>query len=391
MRILFTFIGGLGHFGPLQPIARACASSGHDVAVACSGGLTARVETAGFLALATSAPRPASPQGRDMTQLAPVDAHAAEIEFAENFAGKGARRHAGAIQKHIGEWQPDLVVRDEADFGSAIAAEVCGVPVATVLVLASGMLIRPDLISAPLAALRAEYGLSPDPGLSVLTRGLVLSPFPVSFRSPDSPVRLPESTFAFRAGPSPMDSTLRTHPSRKSVYVTLGTVFNSCSGDLFDRLLAGLADVDADVVMTVGRDVDPAAFGPQPDHVRIEAFVSQADLLPTANLVVSHGGSGTLMATLTHGLPSVLLPLGADQPHNAARAEALGVARTLDAVTATPDAIRRSVDDALQDAAALHRTRRIAEEISALPDVGHTLPLLMQLQASNRQPPIPAE
>ena len=178
--------------------------------------------------------------------------------------------------------------------------------------------------------------------------------------------------------------------SRKSVYATLGTVFNSGSGDLFDRLLAGLAEVDADVLVTVGRDVDPAAFGPQPDHLHIKRFVPQADLLPAANVVVSHGGSGTLMATLAHGLPSVLLPLGADQPHNAARAEVLGLARTLEATTATPDAIRRSVDDALQDRVALRRTRRIAEEIGSLPGVEQTLPLLEHFQASNQRPPTPA-
>ena len=60
---------------------------------------------------------------------------------------------------------------------------------------------------------------------------------------------------------------------RPLVYVTLGTVFNARSGDLFERLLAGLADVPADVLVTVGRDVDPAEFGPQPAHVRVESYV----------------------------------------------------------------------------------------------------------------------
>ncbi len=384
MRILFTFIGGLGHFDPLEPVARASVAAGHDVAVACSGGLTDQVGVRGFLGLATSLPRPPGPRTRDLAPLLPVDADAAEVEFAENFAGKGARRHAEAVQEHLHAWRPDLVVRDEADFGSAIAAEVLGIPVATVLVLASGMLVRPDLVSPPLAALRSAHGLPPDPGLSMLTRGLVLSPFPASFRSPDSPLPLPETTFAFRSGPSMTSPAPRAFGSRRCVYVTLGTVFNSGSGDLFERLLAGLAEVDAEVVVTVGRDVDPTEFGPQRDHVRIESFVPQADLLPAADLVVSHGGSGTLMATLAHGLPSVLLPLGADQPHNAARAQALGLAWTLDAATATPDTIRRSVEAALGDRAARDRTGLVAEEIGTLPRVEHTVPLLERLHASTR-------
>jgi UDP:flavonoid glycosyltransferase YjiC (YdhE family) len=310
-----------------------------------------------------------------------VDAHAAEVEFAENFADKGARRHAVAVQERIQEWRPDVVVRDEADLGSAVAAEVTGVPAATVLVLASGMLIRPELVSPPLAALREAHGLPPDPELSMLTRGLVLSPFPPSFRSPASPLPLPQTAFSFRNGDR--IATLRPTSSRKRVYVTLGTVFNSGSGDLFERLLAGLADVEADVVVTVGRDLDPAELGPQPDHIQVERFVPQAEVLPRADLVVSHGGSGSLLATLAHGLPSVLLPLGADQPHNAARAEELGLARTLDAATVAPDAIRRAVDETLHDRAVLDRARRVADEIGALPPVEETVALLEGLTAAS--------
>jgi hypothetical protein len=306
---------------------------------------------------------------------------AAEVEFAENFADKGARRHATAIQEHIRRWRPDVVVRDEADLGSAIAAEVLGIPTATVLVLAAGMLVRPDLVSAPLASLRAEHGLPPDPGLAMLTRGLVLSPFPLSFRSLVSPVPLPETTFAFRSGDR---VTLTARASRKRVYMTLGTVFNSGSGDLFERLLAGMAHIDADVLVTVGGDIDPAEFGVQPDHVRVERYVPQTEVLRSTDLVVSHGGSGSLMATLAHGLPSVLLPLGADQPHNARRAEELGLARTLDAATATPETIRRSVSEALEDQATLERARRVADEINNLPAVDETLPLLEALHKAKR-------
>ena len=53
---------------------------------------------------------------------------------------------------------------------------------------------------------------------------------------------------------------------------------------------------------------------------------------PALRLVVSHGGSGSVVGALAHGLPMVLLPLGADQPQNARRCAELGVARVLDAV-----------------------------------------------------------
>src|SRR5205085_262236 len=139
------------------------------------------------------------------------------------------------------------------------------------------------------------------------------------------------------------------------------------------------ADVDADVLVTVGRTVDPAAFGRQPDHVRVEQFVPQAEVLADVDLVVSHGGSGSLSAALGHGLRSVLLPLGADQPHNARRAEELGLATVLDAATASPDAIRAAVTESLLADTA--PARRLAAEIDGLPGVEDTAPVLEALSS----------
>lgn len=101
--------------------------------------------------------------------------------------------------------------------------------------------------------------------------------------------------------------------------------------------------------------------------MHVERFVPQAEVLPSVDLVVSHGGSGSLAAALAHGLPSVLLPLGADQPHNAMRAEELGVATSLCAATATPDAIADRVRTVLADPAMTERCRAVADEMRTRP------------------------
>ena len=88
------------------------------------------------------------------------------------------------------------------------------------------------------------------------------------------------------------------------------------------------------------------------------------------------------MATLSHGLPSVLLPLGADQAHNA-RAEELGLARILDAATATPDQILETVTQALRDRETLEQARLVADEIDRLPSVEQTVPLLEALPVAS--------
>ncbi len=365
MRLLCTFVGGLGHLAPLLPVARAARDAGHEVAIAGSGGLVPRIEEEGFAAYATSeTSHHAAAVGRDPAPLAVMDARASEVEFAQNFASRGARRMAGAIPAVIEDFGPDLVLRDETDLGTTVAAELAGVPVATHLVLASGLLVRPELVAPELDAVRLEHGLDADPGLSRLTSGLVLSDAPRGFRSPHAPLRL-EPTH-YRSGAAVRSDRTGTRPR---VYATLGTIFNKTSGNLFERLLDGLGALDADVVVTIGRGLDPADLGAQPPHVRVVPFVPQSEVLPGVDVVVSHGGSGSLVAALAHGLPSVLLPLGADQPHNAVRAAELGLASSLDAADATPAAIAEQGATVLRDDAMRARCGAVADAVRALPDV----------------------
>jgi len=164
-----------------------------------------------------------------------------------------------------------------------------------------------------------------------------------------------------------------------AIHFTLGTIYNMESGDLFQRVIAGLRDLPIQLIMRVGRDIDPAAFGPQAAHVRIERFVPQALLLPRCDLVVSHGGSGSVTSALAHGVPMVLIPLGADQPLNAARCEALGVARVLDAATATSQAVRDAVSRVLEDPSYRENAERIRDEIAALPGPEYAVTLIQRL------------
>ena len=356
MRILFGFTGGSGHFRPLVPLARAAVAAGHTVTFACGGPMVATVEKTGFPALATSPPHDSPPER--LSLLAP-DAQREERDLRENFARRGARQSAPVLLRLAAQWRPDVVVRDEADFGTALAAEKLGLPCAVVVVLAAGGFLRPDVVAEPLHELRAEHGLPADPRLEMLSGDLVLAPFAPSFRDPGHP--LPSTALHYRQGP-PL-----ARAAGNTVYFTLGTVFNTESGDLFSRVLTGLHDVRAGVVATVGDHLDPAEFGPQPAHLRIERFLPQEELLPHCAAVVSHGGSGSVLGSLAHGVPSVLLPMGADQPHNARRCAALGTARALDPVTVTPGEVAEAVTAVLGEDRYRRAAGRLREETNALP------------------------
>ncbi len=152
-------------------------------------------------------------------------------------------------------------------------------------------------------------------------------------------------------------------------------------------MLAGLRELPATVVVTVGRNLDPERFGPQPDNVHIERYIAQSVLLPHCDLVVNHGGSGSVIGALAHGLPVVVLPMGADQLPNAQRCEQLGVGVVLDAVRATPQSVRDAASALLSDAHAREAAVRIRDECASLPEPDAVVPLFEQLVAHRRSSP----
>ncbi|MEZ4669729.1 MAG: hypothetical protein R3E39_17630 [Anaerolineae bacterium] len=244
MRILFTFVGGSGHYEPLLPLARAAVSARHDVAFSGRPGMMPLVEQDGFAAI------PSGGEGGDSTDKYPlleVDMQREEQALREHFAGRMARSRSAALLEVCAAWQPDVLVCDEIDFGGLIAAECLGLPYTSVLVIASGSFVRPDVVAAALDEVRAEHGLAPDPTLAALSRYLVLSPFPPGFRDPAHPLPATAHSLrppaAERIAAKPALEWLSAMPHPRTVYFTLGTIFNRESGDLFTRVLAGLRDL----------------------------------------------------------------------------------------------------------------------------------------------------
>ncbi len=385
MRSLFTCVAATGHFHPLVPFARALVEAGHEVAFATHAAIAPLVQRAGFQHL----PAGADPTGREgaavlgeMSALPPAEqkVFAAPRLFADVLAPAMATDLLAVLE----DWPADLLVHDNTEIAAGLVAERLGLPHAAISVVATG--IDPTVraaIAEPVAALRAAHGLPPDPALAMLRGDLALHPFPPSFLDP-VPGGPAAATYFVR--PAPFDRSgdeglpawVDDLPARPTVYATLGTAFNG-RADLFAAFLAGLRDEPVNLIVTVGRDQDPAQFGPQPSHVRIARYIPQTLLFPRCDLVLTHGGSGTVMAALAHGLPLVLVPIAADQPDNAARCAALGVGRVVEARDVTPQAVRDAVRGVLADPAYYRHAGRLRGEILRLPEAHHAVPLLEQL------------
>jgi UDP:flavonoid glycosyltransferase YjiC (YdhE family) len=283
-------------------------------------------------------------------------------------------------------WPPDLVVREEAEYGGCLAAEALGLPHAAIGVFATSAYLDRSLVVGPLTALRAAHGLPPDPDLAMPHRYLTLRPVPPSFGDPALPVA--PTTHHLRpmpgddSGPEGLPGWVAALPDRPVIYVGLGTVFNQPA--IFRAVIAGLRDEALTLIVTVGRDQDPADYGPQPDNVHIERYIPLSLLLQHCDLAVTNGGSGTLTAALAHGLPVVVVPMLADQPANAARCAALDLGRVVAPTELTPAAARQAVLAVLADPAYRLAAGRLRAEIEALPGPEHAVALLERLAAEKR-------
>lgn len=368
-RILVCFAGGLGHLTPMLPLARALRSSGHRVGV-CGRANVIDGMGAFDARFPTGSAEPAS-ANESTGQLAAPDLDHELSVTGRYFAGTLAARRFDRVRALIDQWAPNLVVGDEMDFGAMLAAEHAGTPRVVVNVIASGALTRIDRVREPLAQLRALHGLPEDPAGIELTRDLVVSPFPMSFRHPDFP--LPKASLSVRAELEPVTGRhgavdwLAGDDEQRRVYLTLGTVFNTESGDLFARVLDGVRTLPVRVLATVGSNVDPASIPVTADNVRIERYVPQAAVLPHCDLVVNHGGSGSVIGALAHGIPVITLPMGADQELNAERLQSVGAGIALDPITVTPDEIRLAAGTACASESLRAGARRVRDEIADMP------------------------
>ena len=132
------------------------------------------------------------------------------------------------------------------------------------------------------------------------------------------------------------------------IYATLGTVFYTMRR-LLKTFVSAIDSGGWSGLVTVGMKNDPARFA-SPPRVAIEQYVPQADALAVADAMVCHGGLGAMLGALSQGCPMIVVPLGADQMHNAERAQQLGVARVVEAATVDVDTLRTAIAQALESA-----------------------------------------
>jgi len=354
-----------GHLYPMAALIDAAARAGHDVSVLTgTGGADLlphhRVIEAGpsvYEAMAETARRL---DGDDGTQ-----------------AGAGAVELFGSVRLDLGaeavlaaarDGEVDLVVGETTDQLAPLVAAATGAPYVEFMPSAP---LPADLMAAIHARAATTFD---ERGLQRPAAVAVIDPFPR--------VLMTEQERAGTAGHWSVRPTVYTEhgavlpdlPVRPDAPVALVSLGTSVDAPETESMLIGsLVEAGLQVVTTGRRGAD-AATQTHPD-VHAAGFVPLELLLPLADVVVSAGGTGTVLAALSAGVPLVIRPFLADQPWNAARLSGAGVAIAVDDAAEAGQAVLRVLEDPSYRTAAAE----VAAAIAATEDADTVLGRLTAL------------
>ncbi|MDT7539153.1 MAG: hypothetical protein QOI82_2738 [Actinomycetota bacterium] len=257
---------------------------------------------------------------------------------------------------------PDLILSEEGEYGARLVGSSKGVPVVT-----------HGWGSPPTAA---------PPGVAVVPH---IDPCPPSLSG--------QGRAAFGwclryevprlVAPSTETTSWVSERRRPLAYVGFGTV--PLYRDRVDvpQVLTALRAAGFDAVCTVRDPAAPALVAAAGSSTRLEKFVSLPDLLPRCAVAISHGGAGTTLAALAHGVPLLVLPQGAPSQQRMADAcAARGAARCVEAGDITTARLRHHLGDLLDDPAYRAAATEVADEIAAAPAADTIVDALTDLAAA---------
>lgn len=298
-------------------------------------------------------------------------------------------RAARETQPLVARVRPDAVVADILTLAPALAGELSGIPVATVVPHVYppgergfppyslgarlprtgigrtlwGALDRPLGIGLrrgreELNGTRARLGL---PALDHVHGGISRALCVVgTFPQLEYPRSWPAHTHV--VGPllwEPPAEEVELPPGDAPLVLVAPSTSQDPRHRLLRASLAGLAKLPVRVLATWNRR---APDGPLdvPANARVVEWVSYARTMPRCDVVVCHGGHGTVARSLTSGCPVVVCPAGGDMNENGARVEWAGAGVRLPWRLASPATVRLAVERALGDASMTARARELA-------------------------------
>ena len=413
-RIVFAVWGSLGDLYPYLAVAHALASRGHSPVIATTSFHRERVEAAEL----------------EFAPLGPhLDADATLMKNSMHLR-RGPRFLLGDIvipytRQSFAETMAaiegaDLLVTHPITFGAHLAAQKSEIRWASTTLAPAGFFSvhdrsarrqSPELAKlnvgpwldrwlmvyarketnrwcAPIHSLRRELGIASNgnpiiEGQFSPQRTLAMFSPLFSQPQPDWPPNTVVTGFSDYDHPTTLDEKLRDFlaDGEPPVVFTLGSAASMTPRAFFEESLKAIAQLRCRAVLIVG-SYGPNQFGSGlPSNVAAFPYAPYEELFPRAAVNVHHGGIGTTAQALRSRRPMLVVPFAFDQPDNAARAEALGVAKTIFISAYKARRIVPELDALLHDPAYAERAKAVGEQVRAERGAEHACDELLKLLA----------
>ena len=338
MRALVVTWGPGGYLPPMLAAAEALAGRGHEVAVMASGATRAEAQRLGVPLVGF--------------------ARTPDPDVTTTFEAQAQLVMATAAGEEI---RPDVVVIDCMLPGAVAAGRATGTPTASLVHFLYGSTRR--------LMLGTGSGWTTDlRSLAATYRMLGLAPFEDSIASWEAPdlvlVTAPRWVDVDADAPAhvvhagPLGVRPRRASRRDRALLSFSSTVMDGQPELIERICAAVDELGLPATLTLGPAVERDAVT-VPDTIDVLPVADHDRLMSECSIVVCHGGLGTVLRALAHGVPLVVLPLGRDQIGNARRVEDLGVGIAPD-IAHIDDAVRTVQRDASFHAAAARAAERIA-------------------------------
>jgi UDP:flavonoid glycosyltransferase YjiC (YdhE family) len=360
-RLLLGAFGDPGHAFPTIALGRALAARGHEVTIQTWRRWRSHIEAEG-LSFVPAPEYHVFPSGPE-----PLDFYEAVV-------------HATADTRPlVRELAPDAVVADILTLAPSLAAELEGIPVATLIPhvyphhtadfpiyslgarlprTPAGRLLwrstqRPvrralERGRRELNGTRARLGLPPLPHVhGGISRTLALV---ATFPQLEYPRAWPPNTHVI--GPlmwEPPAEDVQPPPGDAPLVLVAPSTAQDSEHRMLRAALEGLADLPVRVLATWNRRLPPRPL-PVPENARVVEWVSYSRTMPACDLVVCHAGHGTLVRALSSGCAVVACPAVGDMNENASRLDWAGAGVRLPRrFCSSPRSLRLAVEQALSE------------------------------------------
>ena len=256
-------------------------------------------------------------------------------------------------------WRPHVVVHDEGEYAGPVAAAKAGIPWVT---HAWGSPLRPTSELTELEEIAAwlweTSGLDVPPSAGLYEHALV-NPCPrfLQNESPGARIEWP-------IRPASFDEV--GEQLQPDAYIGFGTVpaFANARTELTAAVRSCTERGLRVVVTAPSKDLRDELAAIDSHLVEARDFVKLSAVLPSCKIAITHAGAGTVLASLSAGVPLVLAPRGTPSQVRMAQAcEKAGVARSC----AREQEIDAAVSDVLSNAATAAKVKAGMRQIATMP------------------------